>query len=115
MHNDTMQHGQAAFHRLVVQQLKFCDRDFHAHHASSIYALARHPDPDNLGNDVAAMGSLRYAEFCEALGRLAMVWRRSSPTGSVSRTSEKTGSWPQHPELGRPVRLLPCHVICWRC
>lgn len=93
----------AAFHRLVIQQLRLCDRDFHVHQVASIYAVVRQPEPDfNL-----EMQGLKYGEFCEALGRLALVWRRGSASGLASPSATRS-PWPAgRPNKGRPVRLKP--------
>lgn len=73
--------SEGAFQALP-QLLHMCDHAFTAKHVASIFALARAPVPDfNLAADLGtqspvSQGGLRYEEFCEALGRLAMTWQQ---------------------------------------
>eukprot|EP00927_Polykrikos_kofoidii_P060488 TRINITY_DN55450_c0_g1_i1.p1 TRINITY_DN55450_c0_g1~~TRINITY_DN55450_c0_g1_i1.p1 ORF type:complete len:1333 (+),score=186.86 TRINITY_DN55450_c0_g1_i1:284-4282(+) len=91
--------NEQAFQRLA-KLLKLCDRSFTAKHISSIFALSKRPhadvsSPSKLG---AALG---YDEFCEAIGRLALVWERASKPGSSSADARV---WPPQPQVGCPVR-----------
>jgi len=100
--------SEVAFQRLA-QLVKLCDRTFTAKHVQSVYSLVRKPNPDfrpSLGQRGGQ--GLRYQEFCEAVARFALVWKRSSGNmssqpGSRDDTSSRE-LWPLHAQVGRPVR-----------
>jgi len=82
--------------KAMAQLLKLCDRSFTAKHVQSIFALAKRPTPDCRAS--RGRPGLSYEEFCEALTRLALVWRRTAPSDGESR------DFPPQPTEGRPVR-----------
>lgn len=91
--------NEQAFQRLS-KLLKLCDRSFTAKHVASIFALSKHPQTDV--KSLNKLGSaLAYNEFCEAIGRLALIWERSSKPGSSSAAARV---WPPQPRVGCPVR-----------
>eukprot|EP00929_Paragymnodinium_shiwhaense_P054064 TRINITY_DN27099_c0_g1_i1.p1 TRINITY_DN27099_c0_g1~~TRINITY_DN27099_c0_g1_i1.p1 ORF type:complete len:1464 (-),score=380.45 TRINITY_DN27099_c0_g1_i1:227-4618(-) len=93
--------SENSFQRLA-QILKLCDRNFNAKHMASIFALARRPQEDcRLENKKDQ--SLAYDEFCEALSRIALIWKR----GSNLLTPDVPHTWPPQPKVGQSVRQRP--------
>mmetsp|Transcript_105697 Transcript_105697/g.187978 ORF Transcript_105697/g.187978 Transcript_105697/m.187978 type:complete len:1306 (+) Transcript_105697:40-3957(+) len=100
--------SEVAFQRLA-QLVKLCDRTFTAKHVQSVYALVRKPNPDFKPEPGKRGGQgLRYQEFCEAVARFALVWKRSSGSMGSHMGSRDTASprnlWPLHAQVGHPVR-----------
>eukprot|EP00931_Biecheleriopsis_adriatica_P063564 TRINITY_DN38517_c0_g1_i1.p1 TRINITY_DN38517_c0_g1~~TRINITY_DN38517_c0_g1_i1.p1 ORF type:complete len:1281 (+),score=268.42 TRINITY_DN38517_c0_g1_i1:110-3952(+) len=100
--------SDVAFQRLP-QLMKLCDRSFTAKHVASIYALVRRPQPDyTAGQGKRGGQGLRYQDFCEAVARFALVWKRNSNNMGGSQSSsfrENSGhEWPPQPQVGLPVR-----------
>lgn len=95
--------SENAFQRLA-QCLKLCDRSFTAKHVASIYALSRRPQVTCASNTGVLIGGggLAYDEFCEAIARLAMIWRHGSRVGLFLPGDNPP--WPPQPQVGRPVR-----------
>lgn len=92
-----------AFQRLA-QLMRLCDRSFTAKHVASIYGLARRPEAEFQPS--ATSPGLRYEDFCEAVARLALIWRRSSGNNRFGATPEPSDApvFPAQPQPGRPVK-----------
>lgn len=106
-------YSSVAFQRLA-QLVRLCDRDFTSKNVASIYALAKQPQADYRASTAGEARGLSYPEFCEAVGRLAMVWSRSSwmPACCPKEDGSMRGRrWPPQPQANRPVKE---HVLVKR-
>lgn len=99
-------YSSVAFQRLA-QLVRLCDRSFTAKHVASIYTLAKVPVVDDRVSTAGDTRGLSYSEFLEAVGRLAMVWSRSSwmPACCPQEDGSMRGRrWPPQPQAGVPVK-----------
>jgi len=106
-------YSNVAFQRLA-QLVRLCDRSFTSKHVASIYALAKVPVVNDRVSTAGETRGLTYSEFVEAVGRLAMVWSRSSwmPACCPQEDGSMRGRrWPPQLQAGKPVKE---HILAQR-